>query len=170
MQVRRAHSADLETLVEFEKLFPSDRLSRASFRRWLQRGTADIWVLEKTQKMAANAVVLYRGGAKVARVYSLVVHPTHQRQGLAGMLMRCIEKSAYRRGCRELRLEVRPDNQAAIFFYQKIGYSIMKKMEGYYQDGTDALRMHKPLGSKSKIIKPAAAMRPREFDAAYPIA
>ena len=152
MLLRRAQSADLDTLVRFEQLFPSDRLSRASFRRLLHRGRADIWVQENKGAIVGNAVALYRRGVKVARVYSLVVHPDHQRRGFARALMLCVEKSAHQRGCREIRLEVRPDNASAISFYEKIGYRIMKRVEKYYQDGTDALRTMTTLPSDPLVI------------------
>lgn len=166
---RRAQLSDIDALVQLERHFPSDRLSCASFRGLLQRGRAQLWVQEKQGSIVASAVVLYRRGAKVARVYSLVVHPRHQRQGIGRALMLWAEKSAYRRGCREMRLEVRRQDMTSIALYQKIGYEVIDKIEKYYQDGADALKMKKRLKPAAET-KPRAAARSRAGGAAYPTA
>ena len=133
-------------LVRLEERFPTDRLSRVNLRRLLRHGHASVWVCEQDGVLAGNAVVLYRRGTSVARLYSLVVHPDYLRRGIARALLAAAESEAGKRGCRDLRLEVRPDNLPAIRLYRKDGYAVTGTAEKFYEDGTDALRMRKCLG------------------------
>lgn len=145
MRIRRAKIDDLALLVQLEERFPTDRLSRASLRHLLRHGHACVWVCEQDGMLAGNAVVLYRRGTSVARLYSLVVHPDFLRRGIARALLAATESEAGKRGCRDIRLEVQPDNFPAIRLYRKGGYAVTGKAGKYYEDGTDALRMRKYL-------------------------
>jgi ribosomal protein S18 acetylase RimI-like enzyme len=53
-----------------------------------------------------------------------------------------------------MRLEVRPDNRAAVDLYRSAGYEPFGRYAAYYEDDSDALRMEKALA-------PAAGRRPR---------
>jgi ribosomal protein S18 acetylase RimI-like enzyme len=44
-----------------------------------------------------------------------------------------------------MRLEVRTDNSAAIGLYTKSGYHRFGEITGFYEDGSNALRMQKTL-------------------------
>lgn len=145
MHIRQAGIGDLAALVQLEEQFPSDRLSHASFRHLLRRGHAVVWVGESNGLLVGNAVVLYRRDTSIARLYSLVVHPDFQRRGIARALLAAAESAAGGSGCRELRLEVRPDNTMAIDFYRKTGYAMTGRVGKFYEDGMDALKMRKRL-------------------------
>lgn len=170
MHVRLATSDDLDALVQLENNFPTDRLSRASFRHLLRHGHADVWVVEDGKVLAGNAVVLYRRGTKTARLYSLIVHPSRQRRGIARALLTAAEAAAADRGWGELRLEVRPDNAAAIAFYRNNDYRISGKLTAFYEDGTDALRMNKRLAAVAKPTGRSQPPRRRASGASYPTA
>lgn len=159
MHLRPAHAGDLDALVRLEQYFPSDRLSRARFRYLLRHGHADIHVCEHEGGITGNAVVLYRRGTEIARLYSLVVHPDHRRRGIAGMLLQIAEAAAAARGCRAMRLEVRPDNLSAFRFYRNAGYRVNGKIEDFYEDGSVALRMGKHLVAPEELSAPSP--RPR---------
>lgn len=145
--MRAARPDDLPALEALEGLFPGDRLTRRAWRHLLTRAHADVLVVEEAGAPVANAVVLYRRGARAARLYSLIVHPGWGRRGIASALMRAAEASAAARGCAELRLEVRLDNEAAIALYRRAGYRERGRRPGYYEDGAEALCMSKGLTS-----------------------
>jgi len=171
LSLRRARLADLAALVRLEECFPSDQLSRRNFRHLLQHGNAEIWVGEAHGTLAGNVVLFYRRHAQVARVYSLVVHPEHQRRGLARALMQAAEPAALARGCHTIRLEVRADNTAAITLYQRLGYGVMESVENFYEDGAKALRLSKPLtGNTDRPTRNSRPRQERACDVSYPTA
>ena len=94
MHLRPAHTGDIDALERLEQQFPSDRLSRARFRYLLRQGHADIRVCEHEHGIIGNAVVLYRRGTGIARLYSFVVHPDYRRRGIARLLLEAVEAEA----------------------------------------------------------------------------
>lgn len=145
MPIRRARVADVAALVELERTFPTDRLSARSFRDLVRGGRADVWIYEQAGTLLGNAVVLYRRGTRIARLYSLVVTPRARGRGIGGALLDWTERNAARRRCTELRLELRPANRAATALYRKRGYEDRGLVPEFYEDGKPARRMAKRL-------------------------
>lgn len=146
MPLRPARPSDIPSLVEIEgRCFSGDRLDAAHLRRLLAAPTAQFIVAAEGKAVTGYALLLYRTGSAIARLYSFAVDPPHRRTGVATRLLRAAERAARARGRTEMRLEVRPDNPAAIAFYQRRGYSGIGTYSSFYEDGADALRMHKLL-------------------------
>lgn len=147
--MRRASRADLAALEALEAHFPGDRISRATFRRWLTVTSAELWVavreLDGVEQVVGDALVAYRRGSSSARLMSLVSHPEQRRQGVAATLLRVAEEAAGDRGVARMRLEVRCDNHAAISLYQRAGYQRVAWLPAYYHDGSDGWRLEKHL-------------------------
>ncbi len=144
--IRLAEAEDLGGLVDIEnRCFTSDRVSRRSFRRFLDSATAILLVAERDGKLVGYALVLIRKGTALARLYSLAVDPAAQRGGIAAALMAACEREAFEADRFVLRLEVRVDNDTALHLYQKSGYREIDRVEEYYEDGCAALRMEKML-------------------------
>lgn len=163
MPIRRASVADIATLVELERTFPTDRLSARSFRHLLRRGHADVWVFDVGGRTLGDAVVLYRRNTRIARLYSLVVAPRARGKGIGSALVVWAERRAARRGCIELQLEVRPDNKAARALYLGRGYADRGTRPAFYEDGGPALRLGKPLRRRQRPA-PAARTPARHLD------
>lgn len=145
--VRRATRGDLDALARLEEAFPGDRVSRASFARFVDGATADVWVAELAGAVVGDAIVTYRSGFHGARLYSLVTGPAHRGRGVARALLDAAEAAAMERGCVSLRLEVRVDNDAAVKLYERRGYVVVGVTDDFYEDDSDALRMRKRLRS-----------------------
>lgn len=139
---------DMDALLQLETHFPSDRLSKRSFRHLLVNGNTDVLVFETQNKIAGNVVVLYRRNTRHARLYSLIVDPQYQQQGIARMLVQSAEDAARKKGCNFVGLELRPDNHGALRLYQSLGYILNKQKEAYYEDHSDALCMRKSIAAQ----------------------
>ena len=144
--IRHATLDDLDALVAIEeRCFDSDRLSRRSFRHLLTRGHAITLVIERDAHVCGYGMVLCNTGTSLGRLYSFAVDPGRRGQGLAQHLLLACEQAALARDCVTLRLEVRPDNAAAIRLYERNGYRRFGVHEDYYEDHAEALRYEKSL-------------------------
>jgi ribosomal protein S18 acetylase RimI-like enzyme len=149
IRVRRARRSDLAALVELEqRVFATDRMSRASLRRLITSASARVLVAESGGRLAGAAVVLFRASTVVARLYSIAVVPAMSGKGVAVALLAAAERAAAARRCRCMRLEVHQRNAAAIARYRKSGYQQFGRHQRYYEDGGDALRFEKLLGGR----------------------
>jgi len=147
LRVRRARPADLDGLVALELAsFASDRLSRAQYRRHLRSASARLLVaVAGRQPLLGAALVFFRKGSRMARLYSIASRPDARGLGVGARLLAAAEAQARHRGCLAMRLEVRADNPAAIRLYERQGYRRLGRLDGFYEDGTDGWRYEKAL-------------------------
>ena len=145
-KVRPAAQSDLEELLRLEKVaFETDRISRRSFRRFLESNAAAILVADTGAGLSGYVLLLLRRGTALARLYSIAVDPNLQGQGIGRLLIEAAESFAFDADRIVLRLEVRTDNAVAQALYKKRGYRDCGHVAGYYEDGCDAIRMQKLL-------------------------
>ncbi|HET8551295.1 MAG TPA: GNAT family N-acetyltransferase/peptidase C39 family protein [Gammaproteobacteria bacterium] len=156
--IRPATLDDLEPLVRLEEhCFDSDRLSRRNFRYLIGRGNAALLVDVQGDVLRGYALVLFRTGTSLARLYSIAVAPEHRGGGIAQALLERAEDVSRERDCIAMRLEIRVDNAAAERLYRKMGYRPFGTYPDYYEDHADALRMEKSLIAH---LKPATTRVP----------
>lgn len=151
--IRQAEPRDIDALVAIENaVFSTDRISRRSFRQLIESDSAAALVAEADGTVAGYAVVLFRAGSGVARLYSIAVAP-----GVAGIgraLLAAAEEAAFDRERLVLRLEVREDNGRANQLYERSGYRRIGREADYYEDGMAALRFEKTLrGDKPTVTR-----------------
>src|SRR5262245_40324076 len=93
VRVRTAEPGDIEALVALEhRVFATDRLSRRSLQRFLRSQTASLLVADGGDgHLAGTAIVLFRSGSAVARLYSIAVAPHMGGRGVAAMLLDAVE-------------------------------------------------------------------------------
>lgn len=145
--VRAATPADLDALVALElHAFSGDRMSRTQYRRHVASPGAAVLVADAPgEGVLGSALVFFRRGTTLARLYSIATAPAARGRGIGASLLAAAEQAARDRGCRALRLEVRVDNTAAITLYERAGYRPIGRYAGYYEDGADAWRYEKSL-------------------------
>lgn len=142
--LRPALPADIDSLVALEnRAFTGDRLSRRSFRRFAASSRASLLVLAAADGLCGYALVLYRRGTALARLYSIAVDPERAGRGCGARLLAGAEAAAFAHGAAVMRLEVRPDNAAAIALYRRRGYRQFGLYANYYEDHADALRFQR---------------------------
>jgi ribosomal protein S18 acetylase RimI-like enzyme len=141
---RDAEKRDINPLVSIEnRCFILDRLSHRSFLRMLEKGHSDIIIAELDNIAVGYALLLYRRGASLARLYSLAVLPEHRGAGYGAALIEQAEQRVRAHDCVYLRLEVRPDNLGAIKLYKHLGYRQFDVKPDYYEDHSEALCFEK---------------------------
>ena len=145
IRIRRGAAKDAAAILEMESHFPSDRMSARSVRNFLRAPSAHVWVVEAAGELVGSLVLLTRKGVHSARIYSVVVLPRMRGQGFAAKLVAVAETQARDLDLGAVTLEVRKDNIAARALYRKLGYLEEKSLPAFYDDGSDGLRLRKPL-------------------------
>ncbi|WP_412535405.1 peptidase C39 family protein [Pseudobacteriovorax antillogorgiicola] len=149
MVIRIAEEKDLAGLLEIEETaFIGDRMSRRSFRHHIRSEHSDLVLVENVSKEEMPKVLAYgltfrHRGTRLARLYSIAVHPQARGLGLATDLLDHLENLAAAAGWLYMRLEVAKNNPKAIQLYEKSGYRVFGEYSDYYEDHSDALRMQK---------------------------
>jgi ribosomal-protein-alanine acetyltransferase len=143
--IRPARLDDIDGLLAIERVFPTDRLGRRSFRHAVQSPTIHLLVAEGLEGLIGYALVQRRRNSPAGHLSSIAVKPGAAGKGLGKHLLRAAEAEAKAKGCERLRLEVRADNAAARKLYEKHGYRRLETLEDYYEDGEAAWRYEKAL-------------------------
>lgn len=145
VRVRVATLADAAAMLQLETLFPSDRMSVRSIRRFIAAPGARVLVAVRGTDLLGNLVLLLRANSRKARIYSVVVSPQARGLGIGNRLVEAAERAAKREGRSAVTLEVRGDNTAAQALYAKRGYVEERRLPAYYDDGADGLRLSRDL-------------------------
>jgi ribosomal protein S18 acetylase RimI-like enzyme len=82
-------------------------------------------------------------GKTRAEVDSIAVTPAHRGRGVAAALVKRVIGLLRRRGFGTVSINVRPENEAAIRLYRKLGFQRIRRVNDYYEDRAPAWRMRK---------------------------
>lgn len=146
MSVRVASLSDRPALAALEAAsFTQDRITPRSWQRLLQRQSALVLVAPHDTGIAGALVLLFRNGSRIARIYSIAVASAERGTGIGPALIGWALLVAAARQCRAVRLETRLDNIQAQALFARQGFAVTGRTDGYYQDGTAALRLERPI-------------------------
>ena len=80
---------------------------------------------------------------QMGHIITIDVMPDRQRQQIGSRLLSDIENWLWQRGAEAIYLETPVDDAGAQGFYDKHGYFVLERIEGYYNDSLDAFVMMK---------------------------
>lgn len=146
--LRPGRRSDIAALCAIEqRAFTYDRLSARSFARLLDSPSATLIVAETEGIVSGYALTLFRKRSRFARLYSIAVDSTVRGRNVGSRLLQAMEAAALRRRCEAMRLEVKRGNRRALNLYRASGYILLRALDAYYEDGSTALRLEKPLSA-----------------------
>ncbi len=93
----------------------------------------------------AIARTLRTRGKAVFHIITIDVAPTARRRGVGTLLMDWMAAKGRDLHLQALRLEVAVDNLDALGFYERLGFSQVGRIAGYYLGTTDALVLEREL-------------------------
>lgn len=149
--IRPASIKHLNRLFEIEKqCFSKEAFTRQLLGHLL--GDPNALVLEAHVGEEITGFIIGRIDVgrtiQFGHIITLEVEPSYRRKGISRKLLNEIEKAFRSKGVKEVRLEVREDNEVALSLYQESGYVLMGRIEGYYGDA-HGLYLKKEFGARA---------------------
>jgi ribosomal-protein-alanine N-acetyltransferase len=83
----------------------------------------------------------------VGHIITIDVLPEHRRSGVGSSLLQACESRLQMQCCSSVSLETAVDNTAALSFYKRHGYRVLKTLAHYYSTGVDAFVLSKQLSN-----------------------
>ncbi len=158
LSLRAYTPADFDALWQLDQrcFEPGIAYSQKELRHYVRDRTAVTLIAEQEGKLVGFAVG-HSDPRGFGHVVTIDVEQAARRSGVGSQLMSALEEKFLAAGCGAVVLETAVDNAAAIRFYKKHGYTVLKTIPRYYMDMLDALLM----GKKLKRVEPAQAVEAR---------
>ncbi len=151
IHVRRYQPEDFPRLLEIDQacFIEGIAYSKEEMRYFVAMPTA-ISLVGMQGKVIMGFIIADRFRPRRAlrsmgKIITIDVAPQAQHSGIGTLLMSSAESELKKEGCDYVSLEVAVDNEPALRFYKKHGYSVLKVLPRYYLDSIDGLLMGKKL-------------------------
>jgi [ribosomal protein S18]-alanine N-acetyltransferase len=142
--IRRFKPADMDRVLEIERAcFGKDAYDRKLFAEY-ERKCGRLFVLAEGSRTVDGysiACICEKRGDLVASLESIAVHPRARGKGAASLLLKSTIRRLKLQGVRRIILMVRGSNAVALQFYERRGFTAVRRAPGYYEDGEDGLVM-----------------------------
>jgi len=155
--LRDFRADDFTTLWEIDQrcFAPGIAYSRRELSSYIRRRDSFTIVAEQAAtadgKSTVAGFIVAEANGKVGHVISIDVLPASRRSGLGSKLLLTAEDRLRSLDCRNVVLETAVDNTAALAFYKRQGYSVLKVHPRYYSNGVDAFVLGKSLAQPSTL-------------------
>ena len=140
MRIRRMTAQDLDLVMEIESASFVDPWTRAMFVAEQGNGLSRNFVAEQGDRVVGFVIAWVV--ADETHILDLAVSHAHRGSGIGRELTRAVLETGTREGSAYAILEVRRSNAHAQRLYGDMGFQVVGRRPGYYQNnGEDALVM-----------------------------
>ncbi|HEV8612783.1 MAG TPA: ribosomal protein S18-alanine N-acetyltransferase [Gemmatimonadales bacterium] len=131
-RIRPASLADVPALAELERVCFSDPWTASGIQETIQYETARAFVACEEDSLVGY--VMARISGQEGEILDLAVLPGKRRHGIGSRLLQAVRQAMASAGVRELYLEVRESNVAAIALYRAQGFRPTGMRSNYYRN------------------------------------
>lgn len=132
--IRPATWEDVPLVAAIESESFSDPWSERSFGEILLASAAIFLVAAPSESRSIAGYVIALVVQNEGEILNLAVAPDFRRRGLGGELLDAGLSAVHARGARDIFLEVRESNQAALALYGSRGFSAIGQRRKYYRN------------------------------------
>jgi ribosomal-protein-alanine N-acetyltransferase len=144
IDIRLFRSSDLERIMEIERAtFPEAPYTRAMFRDLYRDCGALFFVARLGRRIAGYMVTCAH--VRRAEVVSIAVDPRFQGLGVGTALMTHSLTELKKSNVPCVELMVRETSRHAVRFYRRFGFTRVRPVRRYYENGGDAVHMRMAL-------------------------
>ncbi|HWC98959.1 MAG TPA: GNAT family N-acetyltransferase [Candidatus Sulfopaludibacter sp.] len=142
--IDRLGECDLDRTLEIEVLsFGKDAYDRKLLAEYLRK-CGDLFLgAWKGRKLCGYILTRISADGCRADLISVAVDPLYRRKGVAASLLESTLRRLRRRKVGRMTLMVKSTNAGAREFYEKYGFTKLRRVPAYYEDGKDGIRMVK---------------------------
>lgn len=149
-KIRDFAPEDFERLwrIDQECFAPGISYTRQELNSYIRsRGSFALVATGGSEDKIAGFIVAHAGAT--GHIITIDVVTEARRSGLGSWLLRAAEDRLRAAGCRGVDLETAVDNLAALSFYERHGYVVVRTWPRYYSNGVDALVLNKQLDASA---------------------
>ncbi len=142
--LRDFQSEDFESLwrMDQECFPPGISYSKEELKAYMMyRGS---FTLVAADEKDIQGFIVAKSGA-IGHIITIDVGPAARRSGIGSLLLKGAEEKLRASGSLAAGLEAAVDNTAALSFYKRHGYAVIRTWPRYYSNGVDALVLRKAL-------------------------
>jgi len=143
--IRDFKSEDFETLWRLDQeCFPTGiSYSKPELKSYIRAQGAFTLIANDVDDRVGGFIIVHDG--PTGHVITIDVDRAARRSGVGSALLRAAEDRLRAQGSSAVGLETAVDNVAALAFYKRHGYKMIRTWPRYYSNGVDALVMRKEL-------------------------
>ena len=143
LMLRPAHAREARAMAEMSRTLIEAGLAWRYTPRRVAALIADsdtiALVAHEGEQLLGFAVMQF--GDEQAHLVLLCVQPALRQRGIGRRLTQWLLESARVAGIASVGLELRADNAGARAFYERLGFTLMQEVPGYYDGSVSARRM-----------------------------